>query len=276
MHPALRRIANKRALRPIYRVARQRLLKRRIANYEARIVEHDYGGVTLKVALRDGLAEGWYDHDWPIQPEIELLASRGRLGPGATVLDLGAHQAVVALMIAARVAGGKVVAVEAEPHNARVASENVRLNTALPVTVEHAAVAAEAGCMWFSEGLNGSVLPGGRAGKVRVRAVTIDEMADQHGRPDVVFIDVEGYEGCALEGASQVLAAKETDFFVEIHDAATLRPHGWDSHRIARLFDDAGAEVWIAGAYDAGAEKFSRLADAEVDWDRRLFCVALF
>jgi len=260
----------------MYRAVRRQILTRRIASYEPRVVEHSYDGIPLKVSLQDGLAEGWYDRDWPAQSEIRLLCEHGRLGPGATVFDLGAHQAVIALVLAARVPGGKVVAVEAEPHNARVASKNVRLNSPLPVIVEHAAVAAESGHLWFSESLNGSVLPGGRAGKVRVPAVTIDDMATEHGHPDVVFIDVEGFEGRALEGASQVLAAKSSDFFIEIHDADTLGPNGWDSHQVAMLFDDAGAEVWIAAAYDDAAGQFRRLTDAKVDWDRRLFCVALF
>lgn len=277
MNPALHRIANTRLLRPAYRIVRRRLIKRRATTYVARNVQHCYGGVQMTVALRDPLGEGWYDGDCPPLPELVFLGERGRLTPGARVFDLGAHQAVFALMCAARVGDdGLVVAVEAEPHNARVALKNAALNSSLPLKVEHAAVAAASGTVWFTEGLNGAILGGGRAGKVAVPAVTIDELAQRHGHPDVVLIDVEGYEGRALEGASATLAARTTDFFVEIHKAATLGPHGWRSRDIVQRFIDEGAEVWIAAAYEHPAGPFIPIDHAEVDWDHRLFCIALF
>jgi FkbM family methyltransferase len=247
-----------------------------VDSYQGRVVHHVYGGVPLTVALRDPLGEGWYDHDWAPQPELTFLLERSRLRGGARVFDLGAHHGVVALMCAAHVGDGLVVAVEAEPHNAAVASENARLNAGLPLLVEHAAVAAQSGTLWFSEGLNGAVRGGGRAGKVPVPAVTIDELAKRHGWPDVVLIDVEGFEGRAIEGASDVLAIGKTDFCIEIHDAATLGPHGWDSRQLTDHLVACGATVWIAPAYDQVAGEFAPVESASVEWDRRLFCVALF
>jgi FkbM family methyltransferase len=277
MLPALQRIANSPVLRPAYRAARRRRFRQSIAAYAPRVVEHTYDGTPLRVCLRDPLAEGWYDHDWDTQPELDLLGERGRLTPGAVVFDLGAHQGVVALMCAARVGEGSVIAVEAERHNVAVARENAQLNPRYWIHVEHAAVAAECGTVWFSEGLNGAVLPGGgRAGRTRVRAVTIDELATRHGHPDVV-LDVEGFEGRALEGASRVLEGRRTDLFVEIHDAATIGPHGWDGERVVTHLADHGAEVWLAPAPDGPPQPFVALsAAAEVDLDRRTYCVALF
>ncbi len=53
----------------------------------------------MTVSLEDGLAQGWYDYDWPEVPEITLLG-KNSLKPGAKVFDIGAHQGVVALMLA--------------------------------------------------------------------------------------------------------------------------------------------------------------------------------
>src|SRR5947209_4100963 len=74
------------------------------------------------------------------------------------VFDLGAHQGVIARMIAAQVRpGGRVLAVEAEPHNAKVARRNAELNDAENLLVVHAAGAERSGTLSFGEGLNGSV-----------------------------------------------------------------------------------------------------------------------
>ena len=277
MRPTLQRIAASRAVRPVYRSARRHRIRHKVASYEPRIVEHNYGGVPLRVALRDPLAEGWYDHDWGRQPELDILNTRGRLRPGALVFDLGAHQGVVALMCAARIGNGAVIAVEAEAHNVAVARENVLLNHPLDVRVEHAVAAAECGTAWFTEGLNGAMLSsGGRAGKTAVRAVTIEDLADRHGHPDVVIVDVEGFEGRALEGASRVLAERRTDFFVEIHADATLGPHGWTGEEIVRQFDTLGAEIWLAEARDGTPVPLTPLSQANVNLNERTYCVALF
>ena len=74
---------------------------------------HNYGAGTLKVLLVDPLSEGWYDVDWAELPEIAALRN-SLLRPGARVFDLGAHQGVVAMMLAREVGErGLIVAVEA-------------------------------------------------------------------------------------------------------------------------------------------------------------------
>jgi hypothetical protein len=103
-------------------------LRSSIRASEPRSVEHSYGGFFLNIHLSDPLAEGWYDHDWPELPEIALL-KRYRLRPGARVFDLGAHQCVVALMMAKIVGpSGLVVALEANSHNATIGRRNRDLN----------------------------------------------------------------------------------------------------------------------------------------------------
>lgn len=211
----------------LYGPIRARRVRQLVDRYGSRTVHHVYAGFPLAVLLADPLAEGWYDRDWEEPPEIAALRG-GRLRPGARVFDIGAHQAVVGLILA-RIVGpdGHVVAVEAEPHNARVAHANVAANGASNVTVLHAAGAAREGVLSFTEGLNGTVSrrPGAPGG-VHVPAVTVDGLADRFGAPDVVLVDVEGYESHVLDGAARTLTAGETDFLVELHDADMLAAAG--------------------------------------------------
>src|SRR5688572_27418763 len=79
---------------PLFRALRRRRVAAMVDRYPTRVVTRRCGGVELKVLLGDPLAERWYDLDWPALPEFELLRHHG-LGPGARVLDLGAHQGVV-------------------------------------------------------------------------------------------------------------------------------------------------------------------------------------
>jgi FkbM family methyltransferase len=275
MHPTLRRTARKVLPGPVYRELERRHIRAKIARYENRIVEHAYGGHRLRIALQDELAEEWYDHDWEPEPAIQALRA-GRLGSGARVFDIGAHQAVVALMLAHEVGpNGEVIAVEAEPHNVRVAEANVSLNAASNVRIEHAAIDETAGSLYFSESLNGMVEPGGRAGKVRVDAVTLDGLTQRFGHPDVVFIDVEGYELRALEGGLRLLDAQGTDYFVEIHDELTLAKAGATAHQVVEHFTRRGYACLVTSAATGPADApFRPLTTSDQVGPERSYLVA--
>lgn len=237
MSAGLKAVVRRMLPHPIYRRYRQRKVAALIAGYVPHDVTHSYGGHTLRVHLADPLAEGWYDHDWEEPELIAFLRDRGVLVPGARVFDMGAHQAVVAIMLA-RTAGetGHVLAIEAEPHNARIAAVNCELNNARNVTVIHAAGAAAEGFTSFAEGLTGQVDERTAIGNVTVPTVTVDGLAEKYGTPDVVLIDVEGYEEQVLRGATDTLANGSTSFLVEVHDAPTLSAFGASSQAIVEHF----------------------------------------
>jgi len=192
------------------------------------VVTHSYGGHQLKVVLADPLSRGWYDRDWPMLPELRQL-KRSRLRPGARVFNLGAHQGVVALMLAREVGStGQVIAVEPVPHNAKTAAANRELNAAPQLIILQAAVAAERGTIALRHGLQAQIatnLSGDHRDQFLAEAVTVDDLAEQYGTPDVVFMDVEGAEQLALAGSTAVLAAG-ADFFVEMHVGCGLEALG--------------------------------------------------
>lgn len=196
------------------------------ARFAPYVATHLYGGRRLSVHVTDMMGRSWYDHDWATPAEIRELAERGRLRAGARVFDVGAHQGVVAMMLADLVGpSGQVVAVEATPHNADVARRNAELNALAQIRVVHAAGADSPGTLHFSPRMNGHVAADDEA-SVDVRAVTIDELTDEHGAPDVLFVDVEGYELHVLRGARRTLAAHSPDLFVEVHMGEGLERFG--------------------------------------------------
>jgi FkbM family methyltransferase len=247
-------------------------LRLHVERFRRRVVEHDYGGHRLSVLVADGLAQAWYDRDWKELPEVALLRT-SRLKPGALVFDLGAHQGVVALILSREVApNGKVVAVEANPHNREVAEQNRALNGAENLTTVHAAVSDKAGFLDFNLGLNGQVDEGdGEWGVQRVSAVTVDSLAKEHGRPDVLFIDVEGFECRVLEGASDALAGRP-DCFIEVHSGHGLERFGGSVAALLGRFREAGYELF---AHTEGMREPGRLGPLDAPPEGRFFLTAL-
>ena len=229
-----RRVAPSRVYTSLMRWARRRCLTG--VHPLPRKARHTYGGFPLEILLNDELGARWYDHDLPELPEIALLKQH-QLQPGACVFNLGAHQGVVALMLANAVGPrGKVVAVEAIPYNVRIAEVNRALNHAMHVKTIHVAVADRCGVLAFDEGLVGQVHDGSALrSKVEVPARTIDDLAREFGRPDVLFIDVEGYECHALRGAEQTLRSRP-DCFIEVHVGTGLEKFGGSVGEILSFF----------------------------------------
>lgn len=220
---------------PLRRLIRRARIKRMLATFHERTFTGTYGhGVELTLSFQDPLAESWYGslerHNYP-----DITAARGYgLREGAIVFDIGAHQAIVALVLADVVGQeGRVVAVEADRHNARVARRNVDLNHALNVTVVESACADQPGIVSFHEGLNGAISRS-RVGAHRVRAVTVDELSRRYGRPDLVYLDIEGHEQRALSGALETLAAGST-FVIEVHCGGKLEAAGGSVSELAAI-----------------------------------------
>jgi len=208
------------------------------------VATHAYGGRRLSVHVVDQMGRSWYDHDWAMPAELRELSTRGRLREGARVFDIGAHQGVVAMLLAGFVgAGGEVVAVEATPHNAETARRNATLNGLSQVRVLHAAGADAPGSLRFSPRMNGHVA-GVDEASVAVRAVTVDQLAAEYGAPDVLFVDVEGYELHVLRGARETLAAHRPDLFVEVHMGEGLERFGTADDLLALI--PAGYEILVS------------------------------
>jgi len=261
-----------RVKREAFGALQRRRVQRAVARYEPRTVEHDYGGLRLRVALEDPVGEEWYDKDWPELDEIAFLRSHG-LAPGASVFDIGAHQGVVAMILAGHVAPGRVLAVEAVPHNARVAERNLRLNEIGNVAVEHAAIADVDGEVYVPGELNAHVSKIGGVGLVAVPAVTIDTLAARQGPPDVVFIDVEGYELRALAGASKVIREVRPSWFVEVHVGVGLETAGGSADEVIAKLADAGYETF--GAPVDASRPFLPLAAGDPLTGSHFFLIAV-
>ncbi len=212
-----------------------------IALFAQKTVTHTYGDISLKLRIADPCAAEWYDKDWHEPPEITFLKQK-KLKPGARVFDIGSHQAVIAMMLAKIVCdAGTVVALEPGRFNFKVATMNKTLNAAENLVLINGAISERSGEIAFRDGLNGTIAPSGYVAK----CFTIDALAQLFGQPDVVYLDVEGAEGRAVQGAVATMGT-EADWFVEVHSGCGLETRfGGSASEIVNAFRSTGHFLYV-------------------------------
>jgi FkbM family methyltransferase len=190
------------------------------------------------------------------------------LAPGQTVLDLGANHGVYALLAAQAVGpAGRVHAFEPNPRLAHLVDLSLRLNGFGGWAEVHAVGASDAAGtarLVFLDAFSGggAVASGPDAAHhpgVDCRLVVLDEMfADPAFRPDVVKMDVEGYEGRVLRGMRGMIArAPDLRIMMEFAPEMMVRA-GVPAAEVVALLRGFDLNAWTIG--DDGA-----LAPSE--WD---------
>jgi len=245
-------------------------LRRR--RFTQRIIVRRYGDFDVTICLVDQKSASWYDQERDFEPEIAALR-RHRLKPGAIVFDLGAHQGVVATALAKLVApDGRVVALEASPRDASAARRNVQLNSCTNLTVINAAVADRVGELQFES--KGLVHSGNRGEPtVTVPARTIDDLAFEFGSPDVLFIDIDGYEVHALRGAQRVLSTRP-DCYIEVH-GPLLDRYGVRPQEVIDILHAHAYFLYVSSEMRPSRRVFRPWSEDAVDFSRPFHILAL-
>lgn len=261
---------------PVWNYLRLKYLRYSIKNFKPYVVEKSYSGFRLKTLIADGLGMGWYDQDWAMLPEIALLKDKTLIN-GSLVFDIGAHQGIVAEILARTVAPiGKVIAVEANPHNCDVFKKNIELNNFSNIEIVNMAIADKEGTLYFNENPNGAVDSGDSLwGRVETKATTIDHLIKKYGTPSLVFLDVEGFEENALVGASESFDTIKS-WFIEVHSGCGLQSYGGSVDKIFSRFPLSHYDLFVANeehrdfrVFDSGQELIAKMIE------KRFFLIAI-
>jgi FkbM family methyltransferase len=191
------------------------------ASVARRLVNAATGDRVRVVRVLSGVARGrrlaldlttekayWIGHyERPLQTFL-----RAHVGAGDVFFDLGAHVGFFSVCAAAL--GARVVAVEPDAANAARLRENARLNS-LDVTVVEAAAWDETGTIRLVRGPSAKehvAAPGDG-----VPSVTVDDLAERHGMPTMIKLDVEGAEARVLAAGAGVLERARPAVVCEVH-----------------------------------------------------------
>jgi FkbM family methyltransferase len=172
----------------------------------------------------------------PIYEPGLAMALRTRVKPGSVCLDVGANIGLYALQFAAwSQPGGRVIAFEPNPGAIRVLKRHLHLNgiTDRVDVAPFAAGRSSRQAILYAADHSGMSRLGqpnkiiaGVANSISVNVVSLDSYCRERDvSPDILLMDIEGFEMAALAGAAGIIAERgeRLSIFVEMHPAV------WDS-----------------------------------------------
>lgn len=170
------------------------------------------------------------------------------LSPGMVFFDIGANNGYISLLAAINVGEtGCVFAFEPLPQNISKITKNVNVNRFSNIEIIPCAVGSFSGMKDFFFGASeseGSFSSLNRKNVIQVEVITLDIACKQYATPDLIKIDVEGFEAEVLQGGSDILSKqKAPKIILEIHSEESkketlriLRSHNYKWSEIRSMY----------------------------------------
>ncbi len=201
-------------------------------------------GLIRGMRRRGGL--GWMPAG--IAQTKEEMFWRGLPLDGLVIYDVGAFHGILTLFFASRCS--RVISYEPNEINHARLIENIRLNNLCNIEVRQFGVGARPGSgtlHYAPEMAGGGTLDASAIGPVsqRVEVTTLDHDIAASGlpAPDLIKIDIEGWELEALEGARETLAKYHPALFLEMHGETPREKHRKASAIVAFLCDAGYTDI---------------------------------
>ena len=232
------------APQPVARLARKMLLWQRRAQFRPYNITKTIAGESFSFCIADETGELWYrGEQGSVYEELAFIRDH-MLSPNDLVFDVGAHHGLHTICMARHAA--RVVSIEPNPHNVAVLKQNIRLNLLDNVAIRQVAVGASpCKIKLLQDSDQGGVVlrEAGISPTVDVELLTLDQLAHDHGFPQLLKIDVEGFEAAVLRGAAQVLQTRPK-IAIEIHVDWVSR-YGSSVPEVVNLLNLKSYRAWV-------------------------------
>lgn len=214
-------------------------------------VRRQVGSVEVELPAWDKVIAPWLEEYKEWEPAVTQTLAQ-LVKPGFTVVDVGAHVGIFTLLASRLVGeGGRVIALEPDPVNARFLRRNVMGAHCTNVLVLEVA-AADGSQMLPLCSPSDDNTGDSRTYKVAttaelrfVNAFALDDLLPAHGRVDLVKFDLQGMDHVALRGMRQIMAQQHPRIIIAFWPQG-IRAYGDNPSDVIRSLRNLGDYSWTA------------------------------
>lgn len=242
----MRKLGAEKLVRECYKHSIQSELKYRIEKFlnSKHTVSKQVQDYELELDYsRSGLEKDLYLHSIREEESVNILKSE--LKQGMNVVDIGSNIGYYAFMEAETVGDeGKVLAIEPTTESFERFLENLNRNNYSNIDYLNKAAgnkSAKLGVRKY-ETPNLNRIVSKERGQENVDVEPLDKLAEGFN-PDLVRMDVEGYELNILEGMEEILARKSLTLFLEVHPRKISRQYKRDIDNLWSILSENNFKV---------------------------------
>jgi len=220
--------------------------KNRRTKFFPYFLDKEVEGVKFKFYVGDTDGKQWYDEEARDPHWFEMkFVKDNMIQEGDVVYECGSHHGCATIMLSHWVGKqGKVVSFEPNPVNFEITKININNNQLNNVELINAAVGAEDGETLLNTTSSNSSIITNESTCGNVHTIKLTRLDSLPGtEPNVLKIDVEGYEADVLKGAKEILKSKPC-LAIEIH-AEQLQNYNTSVKEIFDLIGRDKYNFWI-------------------------------
>lgn len=175
------------------------------------------------------------DLSWFFEESAQYKEFLNELQEDSVVYDIGSYHGFYAILGSL---GQKSYAFEMDRKNFNKLKLNKSLNSEKDIEVFNKAVWDQNTHIRAETGKEGGNMV--KKGKTTVEAVKIDSFVEEHKKPDIFKIDVEGAGYQVLQGAKKTLETKKPIIFIELHVGEKLESFNSSEKDINQFLKNLG------------------------------------
>lgn len=186
--------------------------------------------------------------NWTIEPfSCLVLETLADMSGATTALDIGTHYGFISQFLLRMPSMTRIDGVEMNPFAAAAVANNHALNPDLDASSRyHMHLAGLAGVseldktIWY-EGMRLAFEEHGRFQEAKLDILSLCDLVDRIGTvPDLIKIDIEGFEGCLVDDLNTLLEKHRPKVLLELHWDDVVERHGHTRHEIMTTFLSRG------------------------------------
>jgi len=185
-------------------------------------------------------------------------------------LDIGSHYGIYSLTFTAINPNGIAYAIEPSIKCQKVLRRNLVLNPKLNIKPVPKALGSgkEPINMHYEWVHLIADSNGSPSSTLQIETITLDQLVASEGiKPDLIKIDVDGYEGPVIDGATDYLSKNDPIIFLELHGKWVER-YDYTTNQLAEKLSSFGYQF-----FDLELKQVTNISEAFSEFANRLICV---